>query len=179
LCQDCSNTTGINPTTGEHYVLCEVHRTAAYERAIRRYERGLCSRSGCDNQTGINPNTGRHYIRCEKHRITDTQRVIKRVNVNRIPKIIYDTKRGAAKRGLPFDLTNEQFETLLKRRCYLCGAEPNPLIGVDRIDNTKGYTVENSVSCCWVCNRMKADLSLPTFIAHINRINEVLGEGET
>lgn len=33
--------------------------------------------------------------------------------------------------------------------------------GIDRLDNTKGYTPENSVACCKHCNSLKGDRLTP------------------
>jgi 5-methylcytosine-specific restriction endonuclease McrA len=35
--------------------------------------------------------------------------------------------------------------------------------GIDRIDNTLGYNIENCVSCCKDCNRAKSDKTLNEF----------------
>lgn len=42
--------------------------------------------------------------------------------------------------------------------------------GLDRKDNTKGHTLENSVTCCKTCNYMKRDMSYEDFLAHCKRI---------
>lgn len=42
--------------------------------------------------------------------------------------------------------------------------------GIDRINSNKGYEKDNCVSCCPICNRMKLDLSLEDFYAHIEKI---------
>ena len=42
--------------------------------------------------------------------------------------------------------------------------------GVDRVNNDLGYTIENSVTCCSLCNYMKRGMSLSDFIIHINKI---------
>lgn len=82
----------------------------------------------------------------------------------------------AEKRGLEFSLTKEQFKVLTKGNCHYCGIEPlqshmsptckTPYIynGVDRQDNSGGYTDFNSVSCCGVCNDMKRTRSVDQFI---------------
>lgn len=36
---------------------------------------------------------------------------------------------------------------------------PN-LIGLDRINNDYGYTVQNSAPCCWDCNNRKNSMRL-------------------
>jgi hypothetical protein len=44
--------------------------------------------------------------------------------------------------------------------------------GVDRKDNELGYTKENSVSCCEMCNRMKMKISFTDFLEQVKRIYE-------
>ena len=29
---------------------------------------------------------------------------------------------------------------------------------IDRVDNTRGYIVENMVKACWICNKTKGDI---------------------
>jgi hypothetical protein len=54
-----------------------------------------------------------------------------------------------------------EFKNITSKSCYYCGKEgPN---GIDRVDNTVGYTKENCVSCCKHCNYVKGDLSLEDF----------------
>jgi 5-methylcytosine-specific restriction endonuclease McrA len=43
--------------------------------------------------------------------------------------------------------------------------------GIDRIDSNKGYTMDNCVSCCWTCNRMKGNMTQQNFLEHISKIN--------
>lgn len=42
--------------------------------------------------------------------------------------------------------------------------------GIDRIDNRRGYTVENCVPCCSTCNMMKKTLTEEQFLNHIKQI---------
>lgn len=91
-------------------------------------------------------------------------------------------KFHAEERNLSFDISEEQFRKLTKGNCYYCGDEPKTLFkpnapnggylsnGVDRKDNSLGYTVENSFSCCRVCNQMKSDRTYDDFIARCERI---------
>lgn len=39
--------------------------------------------------------------------------------------------------------------------CYVCAASKN--IGADRIDNTKGHTIENLLPCCGRCNGVRGN----------------------
>lgn len=41
--------------------------------------------------------------------------------------------------------------------------------GIDRVDNNKGYTLDNCVPCCWECNQMKSSLNLYEWLAFIEK----------
>ena len=86
---------------------------------------------------------------------------------------------SAKERGLDFSLDRETFERLTTSNCVYCGVEPLQFQtrfsefkynGIDRVDNTKGYILENCVPCCKLCNRMKDVLSVEDFKSHINKI---------
>jgi len=53
------------------------------------------------------------------------------------------------KRGFENNLTVEFVEQSLSSSCEYCGYPPT---GLDRIDTTKGHTIENCVPCCYECN---------------------------
>jgi hypothetical protein len=82
--------------------------------------------------------------------------------------------------SVPFELTIEEFNDLSHQNCYYCGAPPdyeyhpsNGVFvgnGIDRIDNTKGYTMDNVVPCCPICNAMKNALTLDEFLSQSVRI---------
>ena len=84
-------------------------------------------------------------------------------------------KHSAKKRNISFELTFEEFINLTQQNCYYCKHFPNQIVkqrgafgeyvynGIDRLDNTKGYTLDNCVSCCKTCNIMKLDLSFDIF----------------
>lgn len=76
-------------------------------------------------------------------------------------------KQGAKRRDYDFNLTNEQALAFMRGDCHYCGVGN---IGIDRVDNTQGYSVDNCVSCCTICNRAKADLSLTQFKEWIQRV---------
>jgi hypothetical protein len=63
---------------------------------------------------------------------------------------------SAYKRNYVMELQFNEFEDLVKNKCYYCDYQKeNEVNGIDRVDNTKGYIKENCVSCCEVCNRIK------------------------
>ena len=97
-------------------------------------------------------------------------------------------KAGAKKRNLEFSLTREQFKKLTKQKCFYCGVKPHNVInrsqtngkyiynGIDRVNNTKGYTIDNCVTCCYICNQWKRAYTQQGFLMRIKLIYEnVLG----
>jgi hypothetical protein len=42
--------------------------------------------------------------------------------------------------------------------------------GIDRINNEEGYTSNNTVSCCFTCNRMKGTMSSEEFKIHLKKL---------
>jgi hypothetical protein len=81
-------------------------------------------------------------------------------------KHIYASYRAAAlKRNYTFNLSFIQFIDYLYSDCFYCGASPSNYInkygftywytGVDRVDNTKGYSTNNCVPSCKQCNTLK------------------------
>jgi hypothetical protein len=76
---------------------------------------------------------------------------------------------GAKSRGLTFDLTLEQFETFWNKPCSYCGSAILT-IGLDRIDNKVGYILDNLVSCCWPCNRLKGGFNRDEFIEQCSKV---------
>ena len=77
----------------------------------------------------------------------------------------------AKQRGVPAFLTDEQFKTLCSSPCHYCGGfSKSGINGVDRSDSTKGYQLENCVSCCSTCNTAKLSMSVEEFAKWIVRV---------
>lgn len=80
-------------------------------------------------------------------------------------------KFSAKKRGYKVNISFDQWYILTQEPCNYCGEQPNSLVrskcnngdfihsGIDRIDNTKDYSLDNVVSCCKKCNIAKAEMS--------------------
>lgn len=95
-------------------------------------------------------------------------------------------KTGALKRKYEFTLSKDKFEELIFSNCFYCGIQPSMKYtgtklkatdtsqfkynGVDRLDNTKGYSESNCVSCCKICNDAKGTLSLDSWNNWLTRI---------
>ena len=72
------------------------------------------------------------------------------------------SKSSAKERSLPFDLTLDQYLELVNDEtfCYYgCGSQLSGSgIGLDRLDSHKGYTIDNVVPCCGICNVVKSSV---------------------
>lgn len=88
-------------------------------------------------------------------------------------------KKGADDRELVWELSKEDFITIVTSNCYYCGATPTKreiwarsglMNGIDRMERAKGYTLSNSVPCCTKCNYMKGRLNTNEFIEQTKRI---------
>jgi hypothetical protein len=77
-------------------------------------------------------------------------------------------------RKIEFLLTQTQYESFKGEPCYLCGIQSSPdhINGIDRVNNSDGYTIENCKSCCGHCNLMKATLPLEEFLSQCHLINK-------
>jgi hypothetical protein len=88
---------------------------------------------------------------------------------------------NAKNRGITFSLEFEEFIKLTQEKCYYCNQKPSRYFksatgrkgifynGLDRVDNTKGYDLNNVVSCCKYCNFAKADLTQKEFFQWLKK----------
>lgn len=110
----------------------------------------------------------------------------KTASSNAVYNILYNRyKQNAISRNFNYELTYPEFYELITQDCHYCGQHPievqslkrynhtgQPIYtnGIDRIDSSKGYSKDNCVPCCEVCNRMKLDYDLDFFYNHIEKI---------
>ena len=93
-------------------------------------------------------------------------------------------KRNAKTRNMSFELTFDEFINLTQQNCFYCNCKPMQIAkvkhgfgefiynGIDRLDNNKGYILENCVSCCMLHNSMKGELSKDEFLKEIGLIHK-------
>jgi hypothetical protein len=99
-----------------------------------------------------------------------------------INKLVGHYASNAKKRNLIFLLTNEYCLDLFKRDCFYCGVEPKQKFthktcrgefiynGIDRVDNSQGYTPSNCVACCSTCNYKKSNMNGGEFLEWISKV---------
>lgn len=84
--------------------------------------------------------------------------------------------------GRDFNLSKEDFVSIVTKDCNYCGIPPMQVAnssdkivsflynGIDRVDSSKGYSLDNCVPCCKICNFAKKDMDLDSFMAWIRRL---------
>ena len=97
---------------------------------------------------------------------------------------------GCKKREMDFELSLQVFETFLKKDCFYCGKGPSQVYnyrnskneklheytynGIDRLNNSLGYSLSNCVTCCWECNQKKSDQNLAEFASWVKTCYDIL-----
>lgn len=98
-------------------------------------------------------------------------------------------KSQAVKNDREFNISIEEFKRLTSSTCTYCGSSPVSVImirvnknkevqefskylynGLDRVDSSKDYNLDNVVPCCKWCNIAKRDRSVEDFLNHISNI---------
>lgn len=161
------------------------------------YYNCLCDCGNPTSVTSFSVINGKQ-VSCGCYRIEQTKKAISgKPNINRkddgtpsFRYLLWTYKRNAKKRGIEFSLTDEQFKEITKRNCKYCNQPPTRPVkysmhkrnkelynydnaylhnGIDRKDNNKGYTLDNSVPCCRTCNVAKGTQTIEEFKQWIER----------
>lgn len=88
-------------------------------------------------------------------------------------------KNDVKSRNKTSDLTIEQYSILIMNNCHYCNSPGTQIMhfsqafkrnGIDRIDNNIGYTINNCVSCCSICNFAKRSSNYDDFINWVEKV---------
>ena len=123
---------------------------------------------------------------------TAPRKDIKKNGESSLNYLLWTYKRNAKKRGHEFLLTREEFTYLTQQNCHFCGIAPFrkvkywnkknsvPYIynGIDRLDSSIGYILDNCASCCKDCNVAKNIKSVHDFLSWVKRIYDFNFSGE-
>lgn len=133
-------------------------------------------------------------LACMKRDLKENPRGVKYDNdMDRNIGVVYSNYRSKCKsKGLQFDMTQQEFSEMVQSNCFYCNLPPSNLreaaskrqgfsakhlSGIDRIDNSGGYTKGNVRPCCEDCNKAKRDLTEGDFLDMIRNIYENLNLG--
>lgn len=131
-----------------------------------------CKHVGCFKEISVR----QHHVpyitgKCKKH-----------ANMHKPYEAVYGgMKRSAKERNIEFELSYDDYLKFAGRLCYYCGSgidwqpynehgKNNPGWYLDRVDNAKGYSVDNCAACCTSCNRLKHDMDYELFVNRIKMI---------
>lgn len=126
---------------------CPEHNNYYTRRNQARHAAGLCI--SCDNPS---QSAKRHCSSCALKRSVYGKKQAQK------PKNRYSlAKRQALKRKKNWEISFEDFKKISSLPCHYCGIEYESATGagLDRLDNSEGYTVSNVVPCCLICNTVR------------------------
>lgn len=136
---------------------------------------GCCK--GCNNSKGATDHAT--FIRKAYHRARgkyfDYINDIWFVHTNKPSLYIY--RQSANKKGVPFDLSKEDFNVLINGICEYCKRNPTTWFGIDRVVPSLGYVSSNIVSCCFDCNVDKLEDDIRTMMKRNERVADRVDTG--
>ena len=103
------------------------------------------------------------YVSNNKEKVKEYQKGFEQSVSGKFRQLMWRAKHFS---GTP--ITLDRFAVLITQPCIYCG--DNGKVGIDRVDNSQGYTLENSASCCKICNFMKKTTTKGEFLKQIEKI---------
>ena len=117
-------------------------------------------------------------------RICELRRSRKPVTYRGSMRVIQSYKEAARVRGIEYLLSKDQAFDMIVKPCVYClsegsnsrvvytndGDEMFPYNGIDRVENDKGYLVDNVVPCCKRCNLAKRDASIDEWMTWLQSL---------
>ena len=82
-------------------------------------------------------------------------------------------KEKASRDGAEFLINLDQFVSFWNKDCFYCSSKIKK-IRIDLLDSEKGYEINNIVSCCIDCQKLKGDLKHQDFINMCHKISDNL-----
>ena len=88
----------------------------------------------------------------DKHTIHSLNELDRQQQRAKVSKMLSQYRNKDRRKGLLVEkpISIEQGLDLLSRACVYCGDTKR--VGLDRIDNSKGHSIDNVVPCCYDCN---------------------------
>lgn len=138
----------------------------------------------------INPVTVLNYVKRSGHKTRDICEHGERCRKapgEAAKNATYKRYKAQAKyRSLNFNLSKNEFFCIAERSCDYCGSAPSNTTkassgnwsynGLDRVDSSKGYEIDNVVPCCIRCNIAKSDMSRKDFCEWIGTVWDHLNQ---
>ena len=141
------------------------YRTSKKGKEVKRkYMKGYIKEYRLHHRDKINENNRNWRLRnSDKIKQNDRKR-------RRTPNGKFQKYKSSAKyRKIGFNLTFRQFMTFWQKPCHYCGKQIDT-IGLDRINSSGEYSLNNVVSCCWECNKFKGTKKYSIFVKRCMQI---------
>lgn len=211
-CNDCGNIRWINPANPYYKKgVCRICKEKSYRNEVLNIENDTFKVLSIDEEgTKLNSRRTRYFVQCKKcgkifsrkaSVIRKSLESIQCANCRRnrhnkpLNTLTYKAycyyRTGAKTRNLEWNLTEEEFNKLIKSNCVYCGVAPckrqtisykddyELINGIDRVNSKKGYNISNCVPCCSKCNSMKSNLMKNDFLNHVSKIYNFSIKGST
>lgn len=136
--------------------LCKKHRYKKYNENKEYKERALIR--------------SKEYAKKYKEKHREKSKLWQKNNPERTKQIRLKTMSGPnnrftrsrhtaeKRRGLDWGIEKSKYYELIKNTCHYCHSGLDTCgIGLDRLDNDRGYTLDNVVPCCGDCNKIRGD----------------------
>lgn len=146
--ENCSKSHLARGYCTKHYQRIQAHNSPISKKEIQH----RCAYKNCNQ---VIPGTRTYCYNCYQN--------LQQQKYQYQPKKRYSlSKKNAKKKEKEFTLTLEEYTKLIETPCYYCeNVYINCGIGLDRIDNSRGYTLDNVLPCCKFCNRMRNEILTP------------------
>jgi hypothetical protein len=177
ICLECRKQKTIDSVVGKKINIYEVI-SFSHNKLNTNFYNCKCLKCGTESVVKINLiRSNKNCQKCRKYGNEPTEKAQFNYKIDQY-------KQGAKKRNLVYKLTIKEFKELIFGKCYYCNDGPQErkyynsrnktktisFNGIDRIDSLKGYTKDNCITCCEMCNRMKMTYGQEKFLEQIKKI---------
>ena len=145
----------------------------------RFYWKCLCDCGVIKNISDANLGRGTNSCGCLRIEFCKNKTMSIENNIRSATNCVY--RRNARNRNLAYDIDITLLWVLITSPCLYCGSPPSLVAktsggrsmligGIDRLDSSIGYSIENCVPCCKMCNSAKGNMTLLEFSTYIYRL---------
>lgn len=109
--------------------------------------------------TGFYRDNGRPVLNGHEYRCKECAREVRRLSTRTPHGQFVMAKQISKRTGREFTLTEDEYRQLRNKPCRYCFHNLTETgLGMDRLDNSRGYVLGNVVPCCEVCNSIKSNI---------------------
>ena len=90
--------------------------------------------------------------------------------------LVYDCRQSDKKKGRECDLTIDAVKALIDQPCHYC-EDIVLLRTLDRVDNSKGHTLDNVLPSCIRCNMIRGSIPFAAWEAMVPGVKAAFEQG--